>query len=336
MFIADAHLDLAYNALRGRDLLKPAAEQTPDDEGTPSVGLPDLARGGVGLICATLFCEPASRNSAGGYNTPEEAHQQALRQLDWYDHQIAAGHLQVVQSASDLPNPQSKINNHKSKMILLMEGADPIRNTDDVAYFFNRGVRIVALAWKQTRYAGGTRSPGPLTPAGRELVPVLDRHGIIHDLSHLAEQSFWDLLELGAGPVMASHSNCRAIVPTDRQLSDEMIQAIIKRKGVIGINFYDRFLIPPDEQDKRRGTLADVVRHMDHIRELAGGDTRCIGIGTDMDGGFGRERIPVETPTIGELARLADTLAAAGYSDRQIGGIMGENWRDYFAARLAL
>ena len=110
--------------------------------------------------------------------------------------------------------------------------------------------------------------------------------GIIHDVSHLAEESFWQLLDISSGPVMASHSNCRAIVPTDRQLSDEMIGALISRGAVIGINFFDRFLLPPAEIG-RRADLGDVVRHIRHICDLAG-NAQHVGLGTDMDGGLGR------------------------------------------------
>jgi membrane dipeptidase len=118
----------------------------------------------------------------------------------------------------------------------------------------------------------------------------MDRHGMIHDLSHLAEESFWQLLDTTGGPVMASHSNCRAIVPTDRQLSDEMIRAVARRGGAIGINFFDKFLVPPAEHGKRRATLGDVVTHVKHMCDLIG-DARHVGLGTDMDGGLGREQI---------------------------------------------
>src|SRR5687767_5826791 len=100
--IVDAHLDLSYNALRGRDVLRPAAEQTPDEEGIPTVGLPDLRAGGVGLICATIFCEPAIGEKPG-YRTPDEASAVAWQQMAWYDRQVEAGHIRFVRSAEELP-----------------------------------------------------------------------------------------------------------------------------------------------------------------------------------------------------------------------------------------
>ncbi|HEY7118406.1 MAG TPA: membrane dipeptidase, partial [Tepidisphaeraceae bacterium] len=151
--------------------------------------------------------------------------------------------------------------------------------------------------------------------------------------SHLAEQSFWDLLDLTDRAVIASHSNCRAIVPTDRQLSDQMIQAIARRGGVIGINFYDKFLLPPGQYKTRRATLADVADHVRRICDLAGDATHA-GIGTDMDGGFGAEHIPQEVRTSRDLGKLASVLTAAGFSERDVAGILGGNWLRFFREHL--
>jgi membrane dipeptidase len=333
MFIVDAHLDLAYNGLHGREVLLPAAQQTPGnvaEDGIPSVGLPDLRRGSVGLICATIFCEPDTGKPGNrGYKTADEAHAEARRHVQWYQEQFAAGEMTLVRTARELPKaPQRSIGT-----IILMEGADPLRDEEDVKFFFDAGVRLVGLAWKRTRHAGGTGAPGPLTDDGRRMVRILDRFGIVHDTSHLAEESFWNLLELTDGPVMASHSNCRAFNPTDRQLSDEMIRAIVQRNGVIGINFYDKFLVPPEEFRKRKANLNDLLRHMRHICEIAG-DARHVAIGTDMDGGFGREEIPQEIPSAGEMPVLAEFLGGNGFSAQEVEGIMGANWRRFFEQAL--
>jgi membrane dipeptidase len=161
----------------------------------------------------------------------------------------------------------------------------------------------------------------------------LDRLGIVHDASHLAEESFWQLLGISGGAVIASHSNSRSIVPTDRQISDDMARAIFKRGGVIGINFFDKFLLPPSEYKSRRATLADVVRHIRHFCDLAG-DATHVGLGTDMDGGLGRDEIPLEIRTSADLPRVADALSAAGFADADVRGIMGENWIGFFRRHL--
>jgi membrane dipeptidase len=329
MLIVDAHLDLAYNALRGRDITKAAAAQVANDaDGTPTVGLPDLVAGGVGLVCATIFCEPA-RGAEAGYRTAYEARAQAQKQLKWYYRQFTDGAMNLVTSPSQLP----AASHEKVGAILLMEGGDAFVSPEDVAEWFDAGLRIVGLAWKRTRMAGGTGEPGPLTDEGRAVVAALDKHKIIHDTSHLAEDSFWELLEISGGPVMASHSNCRALVPTDRQLSDDMIKAIARRGGVIGINFYDKFLLRPQEYKKRPAALADVVTHVKHICDLTG-EARHAGIGTDMDGGFGKEHIPRELSTIADLPKLSDALSSGGLTDADVEGVMGGNWVRFFAEKL--
>ena len=161
----------------------------------------------------------------------------------------------------------------------------------------------------------------------------LDRFGIIHDASHLAEDSFWQLLDASGGAVMASHSNSRAIVPTDRQLSDDMIRAIVARGGVVGVNFFDKFLVPPPEYGRRRADLRDVVRHVRHVCDLAG-DAAYVGLGTDMDGGLGRDQIPQDITTSADLPRVADALSSAGFGDDDVRRIMGANWLHFFARTL--
>src|SRR4051812_46545105 len=198
--LADAHLDLAYNAVRGRDVTRPALEQTPDKEGIPTVGLPDLQAGGVRLICATIFCEPDA-DPPTGFRTPEQAHEAAQRQLAWYRARKAEGTMRFMRSPADLPggdeDGRSRMENggnpsvasplppssilHPQSSILLMEGADPLRTPDDIRPWFDAGLRIVGLAWRRARYAGGTGNPGPITAEGLELVKELDRFGIIHD-----------------------------------------------------------------------------------------------------------------------------------------------------------
>lgn len=331
MSIVDAHLDLAYNALRRRDILRAACEQTyAAGEEIPTVGLPDLQVANVTLVCATVFAYPAL-DARPGYTTAQEAYDIARDQLEWYLRHCNSGHFRLVRRARELPGADRF---EKSlPLILLMEGADPLRTPADLEPWFNAGLRIVGLAWQQTRFAGGTFAPGPLTPAAFELIPHLDRSGIIHDLSHLADESFWQLLDRTSGPVMASHSNCRAIVPTDRQLSDEMIRAIIARDGVVGINFYDKFLLPVEVYGTRRATLGDLFRHVDHICQLAG-NAKHVALGTDLDGGVGRDEIPEELKTAGDLPKVANALTQHGYTADDTRNIMSENWMRFFQRSL--
>jgi membrane dipeptidase len=336
MTIVDAHLDLSYNALLGRDVLSPARMQPQDDGGIPTVGLPDLRDGGVTLVCATIFCMPGE-NGKPGYTTAEDAYREGWKHLTWYHDLADAGTFTLVKTRKDVARLQSGAGDPETEgslpAIILLEGADPLRDPDDLPGWFDAGLRIVGLAWHRTRYAGGTGAPGPLAPDALPLVKRMDEMGIIHDASHLAEQSFWDLLKLSDGPVMASHSNCRSIVPTDRQLSDDMIRAIVERNGVIGINFFDKFLLPPEEYGKRRATLDDVVAHVRHVCDIAG-NTNHVALGTDMDGGLGRNEIPIEIETSADLPKFADALRAGGFGDADVKNVMGGNWMRYFHQNL--
>ncbi len=334
MIAIDAHLDLAYNAARGRDIRLPAAQLPADGTDIATVGLPDLRRGQVGLVCATIFADPYNEHYPQGYKTQEEAQVIAWNQMQYYLQLFKERQLDLVTSSNELPAEDFQLTESSPvPAIVLMEGADPILSPDEAITWWNLGVRAVGLAWRQTAYAGGTFCPGPLTEAGRKLVPVLDRLGFIHDASHLAEESFWDLMDLSGGPVMASHSNCREFVDTDRQISDDMIRAIARRGGVIGINFFYKFLIAPEFHGKRRANLGDVVRHMDHICQITGSD-KHVAIGTDMDGGLGRNEIPQEITTAADLPKVGDALRNAGYDDAATARIMRGNWLRFFGEHL--
>lgn len=346
MFVADAHLDLAYNVRRGRDITRRAREQPVVGEReaeTATVGLPDLRRGGVGLICATIFCQPQTSDTAG-YADHEGALAQAREQLDTYQRLWKEGQLRPVLERAQLPSaaPPTGPTEGAIPMVLLIEGADAISlasesNDASAAAWHDAGARMVGLAWGRTRYAGGTGAAGPLPAEGRRLVGELDDAGFIHDASHLAEESLDDLLALAARPICASHSNCRAVVghdPRGRHLDDRHIRAIAARGGVIGVVLYDRFLLPPEELAHRRATWADVVRHIDHMCQLTGGCGN-FGIGSDLDGGFGREHVPEELETIADLPELAGALSDAGFADADIARIMGGNWLEFFRRSLA-
>ncbi|MGF1632630.1 MAG: dipeptidase [Phycisphaerae bacterium] len=331
--IVDAHLDLAWNALRGRDVTRPAAEQPSRPNEIATVGLPDLRAGGVGLICGTIFIAPETYTNGDGGPDFARAKHLAIQQLLWYLEQQQAGRLRVVETVADLPTSPPGADK-PLPTVLLLEGADCIHSSEDVQDLWDVGLRAVGLAWRKTRHAGGTNEPGPITPSGARLVRDLTSFGMIHDASHLAEESFWNLADLTPGPIMASHSNCARIVGEDpkavgRHLTDRMIAEIARRDGIVGINLFDRFLLPAAEYGKRRATLDDVVRHIDHVCQVAG-NAAHVGIGTDMDGGLGRDQCPEGIETSADLPKLTEALIEAGFSQDDAFDISGGNWLRFF------
>jgi membrane dipeptidase len=339
MIIVDAHQDIAFNATAtGRDYLRPVAA-TRELEGSrtediATLGLADALAAGVGIVFGTLFVAPAGsmRNGEPEYHTAEEAHAQAEQQLAVYQNMARHPQVTLIENRAHLSGVLDAWEQGTPHLgiVVLMEGADPIRTPAEAADWAAAGVRLVGPAWGPTRYSGGTGAPGPLTPEGRQLMRELDRSRLALDISHIAEASFWDALELFDGPVIASHSNCRALVPgerEDRHLSDAMIKALIERDGVIGMVLYNRFLDSSwtCARGKAGVGLDTVLRHIDHVCQLAG-NARHVAIGSDFDGGFGSEAIPHELDSIADLPRLAEALARVGFSDDDVAAVMGRNW----------
>jgi membrane dipeptidase len=153
--------------------------------------------------------------------------------------------------------------------------------------------------------------------------------GLILDVSHLSEQATEDAVETYGGTVIASHSNPRALLPEseepERHLSDRMIRALAEREGVIGTHLFAKFLVPGWSPGDPRPPLAAVLDHIDHICQVVG-DARHVGIGSDMDGGFGLEGIPARLDTIADLRLIGFGLGERGYADDEVAAVLGENW----------
>jgi membrane dipeptidase len=171
---------------------------------------------------------------------------------------------------------------------------------------------------------------GKLPPQGKELIKEMDRLGMILDVTHLSDECFWDALDIYEGPIWASHSNCRTLVPDPRQFSDEQIKALISRGAVLGAALDAWMMIPgwirgkttPQETGLKLEVICD---HMDHICQLAG-NTLHVGIGTDLDGGYGTEQTPEDLDTIADLTRIPGMLEKRGYSSQDIRNIMHGNF----------
>jgi membrane dipeptidase len=319
----DGHLDLAYLAMQGIDL-----EHESPDRARYGVNFPALRAGGFGLVMATLFTEMGCDEPWGyaDHDDVETAARAARLQLRLYQGLEARGAIRIVRSADDLerwrePGPL--------RVVILMEGADPIESPERAAWWVSQGVRMVGLTWARgSRYAGGNAAPGPLTPAGRELVRALDELGVIHDLSHLADAACAEVIEMARAPIVASHSNCRGLVPgSERHLTDDTIRAVARRRGVCGLNLYGKFLA-----HDRRATMDDVVAHALRVRDIGGAE--CLALGSDFDGGFTPEDCPPGARRPEDAPGIEAALARAGLSPQELAGFRGGNWRRVLASAL--
>ncbi len=351
MIVIDAHLDLAMNALSwNRDLTLSAREirtreagMTQKGRALGTVAFPDMRVGKVAVSIATVIARVArAGNPMSGYSAPEIAYAHAQGQLAYYRILESQGKLRIIKDWATLDahikeweqiGPTDPIGGTEASpplgVIISMEGADPIVSPEDVPAWWDDGLRIVGLShYGVSAYAHGTGTSGGLTPMGRPLLKAMSEIGMILDLTHLADESFWEAVAYFEGPVLASHNNCRALVPGDRQFSDEQIQKIIERDGVIG-SAMDAWMLYPGwikgETSNTLVSLETVIDHMDHICQLAG-NARHIAIGTDLDGGYGYEQTPHDLETITDLQKLPDLLGKRGYSEADIRGIMHGNW----------
>lgn len=221
---------------------------------------------------------------------------------------------------------------------ILMENADPIRSPDELGWWKERGLIAVGLTWaRSSRYAMGNLEPPEepvgLTDLGRAMVKAMDALGIVHDLSHLSDRAMDELLALTDRPVIASHSNCRAILNdprNQRHLRDESIREIARRGGVIGLNLCRNFIAPqPYSKRDPRPSIEQAVEHVEHICAIAG-HRAAVGLGSDMDGGFGEDDLPAGIDRPAHLARLCEALSLRGWDHDEIEGFAHGNWARYF------
>lgn len=350
--IVDGHADLAWNMFSyGRDYTRSADETRKLEVGSLAVqkngdsllGWADYQRGQVAIVFSTLFACPLRFRSSEGdkqvYKNFDEAHRLYHEQLLTYHRMTDStpDKFRLIASNSDLnlildhwKKPSES--GHPVGMVVLMEGAEGVRQPSELEEWHELGVRLIGLAWVGTRYCGGWREPGPLTEDGRELLSVMTDYNFILDLSHMDEQAAIEALDLYRGPIVGTHANCLSLMPnsnSNRHFSDRIIQGIIERDGVVGVvpfNGYLKVGWDLKKNGRREEVPLDVVAgHIDHICQLAG-DSLHAGIGSDFDGGFGLQHVPAEIDTIADLQNLGPLLRARGYTEMDTTNILGGNW----------
>ena len=339
----DAHLDLAYLAENGRDMhadlndcrgrYQPAA-----------VTLSTLKEGHVTRCLGTVFTEaidPTKPESETGpftypFDDADAAYRAGMRQLLLYRAWRDAGLISRMPLRGQTEEPSDA----PLRLGVLVECADPITSPDELDQWVELGVVAIGMAWwHQSRYAGGNgtdhKRPGNgLTDLGRELVKRMDELGVVHDLSHLSQRAVDDLLEATDTVVMASHSNSRALMgdpdsqANQRHLSDEAIKEIARRGGVIGLNLLGDF-VTPNLKKGDRAKISDCVRHIEHVCEIIG-STKHIGLGSDMDGGFGADGLPEGINTPSQLTIITDALTQHGWSNEDLTNFTHANWERYW------
>jgi membrane dipeptidase len=304
LFIVDAHEDIAFHlSFFKRDFVNPTIPCM--------ITLPWLKQGNIRLLFNTIFVHPEFK--------PNKTRRVALKQFEIYE-KLYDEHKDSIMKIEDAEDLLELENNSKTGFLTLMEGAEPIKEPNKLNEFYNKGVRVVGLAWNdQNQYASGTNSSSGLTSEGKELVKRMNDLRITLDLSHLNENGFWEALEICETIPIATHSNVRAITNHARNLKDDQLRAIAKRGGVIGLVLYNDFL----RTGSQTPTLEDVFTHADYMINLCGEDH--VGIGSDLDGGR-IEAFPEDIRTVADLSKIADYFLEKGYSEGRVRKIMGGNF----------
>jgi membrane dipeptidase len=346
MLIVDAHLDLAMNAIEwNRDLTRPLQEirareagmTDRPDRGRGTVSFEEMRRGGVGLCVATQIARYVKpQNTLPGWHSPEQAWAMTQAQLAWYRAMEERGELAAVTDVASLDALASRWADGADSgsgaigYVLSLEGADSLVTLSHLERAVANGLRIVGPAhYGPGTYAHGTASSGGLGERGRSLLREMDRLGVILDATHLCDESFWEAMDVFTGPVWASHSNSRALVPDKRQLSDDQLRCLIDRGAIIGAAFDAWMLVPGWERGRSTPeaaglTLGHVVDHIDHVCQLAGSAKHAM-IGSDLDGAFGREQSPADLESIADLSRIPGLLRGRGYSEEDVKSIAHGN-----------
>jgi membrane dipeptidase len=343
--IFDGHLDLAMNALEwNRDLrwtvedIRRSEEGMTDkpDRAKGTVSLPSMREGGVGVCIATQIGRYVKRgNNIPGWKSPQQAWAQTQGQLAWYKEMEEVGEMIQIRTAIDLEKHlqhwENATGNKPIGYILSLEGADSIVSMNHLEKAFAYGLRAIGPAhYGPGTYAQGTDSTGGIGIKGRQLLKEMEKLGIILDATHLCDESFWEALDIFKGPVWASHNNCRAFVPHNRQFSDEQITELANRDAVIGVALDAWMMVPGwirgKSDPKAMGvSLKLMTNNIDHICQLTGNSLHA-GIGSDLDGAFGKEQCPYDLNTIADLQKIPEKLSEIGYSSADIQNIISNNW----------
>ena len=370
MRLFDGHLDIALNALAyERDQLLPVAairereanSPCADGRGTCTTSLHEMRKAGAAVAVTSVIArckpwvKPGRERAAGSVDRPtaEMAHAVAMGQWAYYRELERLGAVRIIETARDLADHreawEASPDHAPMGLILTMECADPIVEPSQLHAWHARGLRTLMLThFGMGRYAAGNPSPdpanphdvdGPVSPLGIELLREMDALAMPLDLTHTSDTSFWDALKNFRGRVYSSHTNCRALAEGQRQFSDDMIRAIGERDGVLGVVTYFGMIRPGWREAYEHKplvhavTLAHLADHLDHITQITG-SPRHAAIGSDLDGGFGREESPRDLDTHRDIHRVATILRDRGWCDDDITGVMHGNWLRFFGETL--
>lgn len=312
MFVLDSHCDTPTQIVRGRDLSK--------DNENAHIDIPKLKRGGVDAAFFALYI-PARLSENAAYEC-------ALRQYEAVKDVVQSNPCSVAFALTEAQAHENKANGLFSVFLGLENGSPIGHSLERLQEFYDKGVRYMTLCHSKDNQicdsCAGNRTWGGLSPFGREVVAEMNRLGMLIDVSHVADDTFYDVLECSTSPVVATHSCCRALADHPRNMTDDMIKALAAKGGVIQINFYPVFLQDDYELESQSSVIPSYTRiadNIDHVVELVGIDH--VGIGSDFDG---IEVAPDGLEDVSKMPVLFDELRRRGYSEDDLAKLASRNF----------
>lgn len=330
-FLIDTHNDVTSKTVTGFDIGPRAA-----------AGHSDIVRMREGGLGAQFFAVYV----AGTYVEGNRSANRTLQMIDTVRHDIIAKYPGTFQYATSVKEIEAAHKNGKIAALMGIEGGHAIEDSLRLLRdFYALGIRYMTLTHSNTNNWADSSGDvtrdnvthhNGLTEFGRDVVREMNRLGMMVDIAHVADKTFYDALEVSKAPIFSSHSSCRALCNVPRNMTDEMIQALAKKGGVIQINFSCGFLSQAvadanratgggragsaDTQPRLRATLADVVAHIDHVKKIAGID--AVGIGSDFDG---VGCTPEGLDDVSKYPNLTRALLEKGYTAADITKIYSGN-----------
>ncbi len=298
--------------------------------------LPRLVESGLTGVFLSAYVDPEKWT----FRTPDQSWKQVQVYLDSI-HAFVRRHPDRLVFATTAAEVRRAKAENKIAMLIGVEGGHSIENSiDNLRELHRRGVRYMTLTWNNgTEWAGaaaglnGTRSGG-LTDRGREIVREMNRLGMLVDISHVSDATFFDAIATTSMPVIASHSSARALNGHRRNMSDDQLRAVARNGGVVNVNFYSVFIdsafmrqadaLAGNDAAIRalpRPSLATLLDHFEHIIRVAGIDH--VGLGSDFDGVGGL--LPQGMDDVTRLPLIAQGLLDRGYSESDVKKVLGGN-----------
>ena len=365
MLIFDGDNPLAAVAMHlRRDVTLPLDElrrRDTDDEDIALSSLPEMRRAGMAVAIMKVVSDMQREGATiEGANPAYRTYAIGKGQIAWYHALEAKGELRIIRTAADLRHHmaawEAAADDEAARAtlpvgtILGLEGADSVQEPEELGEWWRDGIRLVSIGHYGVSPYGhgtGTGTDGPLLERGPALLREMDRLGMLLDVTHTSDRSVREALAVFKGPLLATHSNTRALCVGERQLPDDLIQAVIDRDGVIGASMDTWMLWPAGAPDwgtdkwpnnrkyfpRSAVTLDDLVNHMEYVNRMAG-DALHSGIGGDTDGQGGRECAPADVDTVMDYHRIAGILRRRDYAEADVENVMWRNWVRLFERAL--